>query len=727
MTFLAPSALLGTLLLAIPIIVHLFKPRKMRRTPFSSLRWLKQTHQRLSRRIHWHQWLLFLLRAGCIVLLVLALAKPLAGLHGDRRPTDRLVILDVGRAMSYEAGGLPTPLERARSLAGDLIAKAQPGDRTALLLVGARTNIAAPLAADPTAALAALRTARAQAVDSTPSSALTIVRSLIAQGDAERDMELVFLTANRQQSWQQSDLHAFLEKLPGPPRVQVVDLGPGGVQNAWIAGARVLEPAGADYRLLRVEGGCVGDARQERSVRLAGLRGLGEDAQPVTLSPGQLAHVDFKLPAALALAGQVAELRLEPADALQSDDHYFLNLDTPWALRVLVVEPEPARPDVPGVGRYLRTGVEALAAAGKGALELVSRTARGVAAGDFQRADVIFLAGVPALSDAAVEGLEARVRAGAGLVVFLGPGLSTAFYNHKLYKALQPAEGLLPAPLKAEPVRHGEPVRLSGVRWSHSVLAPLQDPLLGDLALCGFRRYAAFASGPEAGAAVLARLDDEPALIERPLGAGRVLVWNTTADDAWGDLAASRSFVPLLDRMLGYLSAGGVRRHFTTGQLITLPLADWAPGDEVTVITPGGERLAPRLQGVGGKMFLHLEDVTEPGVYRVERPGKAGSDFAFAVNVGRDGSALAPMDGKTLEEWWQPAALELLSADAAAERFAAESGGWPLWPTLVLGACLLLVAETVYVHRLCPRLNPAVAASVVPQRGLLNPLSEKAT
>src|SRR6266480_7568068 len=98
MTCLAPLALIGVLLLILPIVVHLFKPRKMRQTPFSSLRWLKQTHQRLSRRIQWHQWLLFLLRAGCILVLVLALAKPLIGNWGaSGRGTDRFVILDTSR------------------------------------------------------------------------------------------------------------------------------------------------------------------------------------------------------------------------------------------------------------------------------------------------------------------------------------------------------------------------------------------------------------------------------------------------------------------------------------------------------------------------------------------------------------------------------------------------------------------------------------------------------
>src|SRR6516164_9233934 len=105
MTFLAPAALIGLVLLAVPVVVHLLRPRKMQPTPFSSLRWLKVTRQRLSRRIQWHQWLLFLMRAGLIVLLVLALAKPMIGFWNARGPADRVIILDAGRAMSYATKG----------------------------------------------------------------------------------------------------------------------------------------------------------------------------------------------------------------------------------------------------------------------------------------------------------------------------------------------------------------------------------------------------------------------------------------------------------------------------------------------------------------------------------------------------------------------------------------------------------------------------------------------
>jgi hypothetical protein len=359
---------------------------------------------------------------------------------------------------------------------------------------------------------------------------------------------------------------------------------------------------------------------------------------------------------------------------------------------------------------------------------LVSRSAGSLTPADVRRADIVFLAGVPDLNEAVLESLEGQVRSGAGLVIFLGRGLNPTFYNQKLFKALKPAQGLLPVPLKTDPesLKSGNPGQLTGIHWSHPLLSPLRDPLVGDLSLCRFRRFAPFAEPIREGDAVLARIDDdEPALVERTLGAGRVLIVNTSADDAWGDLPRRHnSFVPLLDRMLGYLSAGGVRKQFTAGGPVTLPLDEWQPGEEVAVVDPGGNPLKPRLLTAAGRTFLHFETIGSAGIYRVERPGK--SAVPFAVNVSRDGSALTPMDAKVLAEWWQPANVEMLSQDQATERYASDSAGWPLGPLLVLAGCLLLLVETVYVYRLCPRLNPSAAASVVPQRGLLRPLTQAA-
>src|SRR5215471_2349516 len=121
MTFLAPGALVGLVLLLIPIVIHLFKPRRVKQTPFSSLRWLHLTQQRMARRIQWHQVLLFLLRAAFLTLLVLALARPLYAPKGTAGARDRIVVIDVSRSMGRRLEGRPRPIDTARRMAADTL------------------------------------------------------------------------------------------------------------------------------------------------------------------------------------------------------------------------------------------------------------------------------------------------------------------------------------------------------------------------------------------------------------------------------------------------------------------------------------------------------------------------------------------------------------------------------------------------------------------------------
>lgn len=717
MTFLAPFALIGSLLLIIPILAHLFKPRKMKQTPFSSLRWLKETRQRLSRRIQWHQWLLFLMRAGCMLLLVIALAKPLIGGGTSGRMTDRFIVLDVSRSMAYQMPEAPSALERAQDLGRRVVQTGRADDRTAVIVAGSSPTLAAELSADSTAGIVALQAARPGLTVGSLGAALPLVRSLMPGGD-NRDVEIIYLTDNLQGRWQHQDIQRFLKDAPKPPRVKVIDFGSASANNAWIADARLLQLGPDGERWIGVEVGCVGEARA-RSVRLTGIAGAQDEVREVALKHGQVARVLFPLATGLDLQGKVVELRLEPADALPSDDSYWLNLDSALALHILLVEPETSGPDGRPIGVFLHAAMEALIASKGQPLDVARRNSASVTASDVSKADVILLAGVPELSNAVLDALETRVRAGAGLGLFLGPRLDASFYAQKLHRPQQPAEGLLPVIWTGEPT-DGRPSMLTNVRWAHPLLAPLQDPILGDITRTRFGRYYPLA-GAAGKSTVLARFsDDVPAILEHPFGAGRVLVLNTSANDEWSDLPRSKSFLPLVDRLLLHLSAGGRKRSFTVGDTVALPLPNGAPTGEWTVLTPGGKKLAPRLATARGQTLLHLDEVTEAGAFRVESADK--SSLIFTVNAARGDSPLRAMDTKALEEWWAPAAVEVLSAETAAQRLEAPTPAWPLWPTLVLLAGILLVAETVYVHRLCPRADPK-AAQAVP--GILKPVGVK--
>jgi hypothetical protein len=725
LTFLAPAALIGGLLLAIPVIVHLFKPRKMKQTPFSSLRWLRATHQRLSRRVQWHQLLLFLLRAGFITALVLALARPLFSPSVQGRPADRYIVLDVSRSMSYQATGRPTPIERAKQFAAEIMAGARANDRTALLLTGTQTRVVTPPTFNPRAFLPALETAQVTGSDTDLSSALAVIRPMLAHSRPETDVELYVLTDNHQQSWNQADVAAFVKDLPVPVRVQLVDVGISGAKNGWIARARVLDLGDSSHRILRIDLCCVGDGLQDRTVRVTGLGALPDRVHSVTLESGQPTIVAFELPANLDLQGQVAKITLEPPDALPGDDEYYLSLDNSAASRILLVEAESAVDESLRTGFYLRSAIEALAPESSHGRELVVRTAASVSPRDIARSSVVVLAGVPELTDDVRAALENRVAAGGGLVVFLGDAVKEPFYNEKLYKPLRPADSLLPCPLKGRTAPQADTsTLLSNVRWSHRLLSPLHDPRLGDLGQARFHTYYRFATSPGETDTVLAWMEgDVPAIVEHPIGAGKVILLNTSANDDWGTLPRrGNGFVTLVDNLLTYLGGAG-RSSFEVGDAIALPLADWRPGETVEVRSPSGAKLTPTLGSANGQTLLQLNEVTEPGVYRLER--SSGKPGAFVVNVGRGDSVLTPTDPAILTQWWQPTAFEVLGPDAASKRLALADISLSLWPILVGLAALLLLIETYFVHRLCPRVNPTVAEVVVHRRGLLRPLGEK--
>ncbi len=713
LTLLVPAALAGLAFLAIPVILHLFKPRRVRVVPFSSLRWLRASQHRLSRRIQWHQVLLFMLRAALIVFLALALARPIFSGGRAQGRAERFVVLDLSRSMAYRLPGKPSPVETGRAIAADLLTQGLAGDRTALILAGRSAEVASPLLDAPSAALARLRGVSAGTADADLGAALALVPPLLASKRSGAMIDLFCVTDNEAHAWAQGAVARFLSEAGVPVRVRVIDVGPERPQNAWIADAR-LTGAGADgRRAIRARVTAVAGEPLERTLRLS-IPGAPDDARRITIDPGRLAPGEFDLPAGLDLNGKVARLTLEPADGLADDDTWWVALDARGSMRVLVVEPETTQVPELQPGHHLRAALASLSEGGT-ALRVTGRSDRSVRAGDVADADVVFLADVPTLEGEVLAALEERVKAGGGLAVFSGPNADRTFYGTKLYDPLRPGSSLLPGALGGVIDRRagGELGRISDVDWSHPLLREFFDPTYGDFAQIRYQAYARIDIPPESpGVTVLARIDRQaPALVERRLGEGRVLWFNTTANDAWSDLPRRSSFVPLIDRALGLLAGGAWRGAFEAGEAVTLSIPRDEPGLAVSVVTPSGARLQPDLRRVGGRAVAALGPLDAPGVYRVETRGPGGAETRpFVVQAGRRDSALAPMSGRMLKRWWAPSECDVLRPDAATRRLGPVETRLPLDPWMMLGALLAFLAEMVLVHTLCPRSDPRIVS-----------------
>ena len=722
--FLAPAALGALGLLAIPILLHIFKPRKVRQTPFSSLRWLRASQHRLSRRIRWHQVLLLLLRLAFLALLVLALAKPILSSRSDAHVRERFILLDTSRSMAYRAPGEAVPLELGKRVAERLVAQVLPSDRTALVLTGARPCALGPLAADAGLHLPRLRAASEELGGADFGGALGLVGPMIGPGRRGSTVDLFLVTDNQVHNWAPRDISRFLEGIEAPVRAHVIDVGPAAMENTWIVNARIGVTAPGTHPVIRAQVRTAGHETHRRTVRLGGLPGFADQSTTVEVVPGTPAWTEFEVPRDYDLDGKVARLTLEPSDGLPGDDVYWLNLDAGAAITVLVIEPQSTAVAELQPGFHLRTAIQALGSGAQAGLELVRRAETDILAPEIERADVVIMVDVPSLSASDLESLEARVAAGAGLVVFLGPGIDAEFYGTRMFSPLRPHSCLLPLPPGDPPPAARERrrlTRISGIDWSHPVLQPLYDPVYGDLAevqLAAYHRLGSSSMGR--GMRVLASADREtPAIVETGLGLGKVVLFNTTANDAWSDLPRRKSFVPLIGRLLDYLAHGARRSMFMLGENVSVPLPVSATNVTVTVETPAGVELEPRPQALGGRQVIQLGQLVEAGAYTVRyRVGEERRSFPFVVQPGRDESLLLRGNRESLRAWWAPADVRFLTADPETGDLDLVDTRVLLDPWLMVLACLILAAEMFFVHWLCPRVNPAVVTTPLAAEGV---------
>ena len=138
MAFLNPLFLLGLLATGIPLVIHLWNRRRIVTVDFSSLIFITAAHRENARRFQLRQFLILLLRMAIIALIALALARPFLTLGlpvaSVRAKTDVIIVLDNSYSMAYQdINGIR--LDKAKTLATDIIDTLRHGDRASLILM----------------------------------------------------------------------------------------------------------------------------------------------------------------------------------------------------------------------------------------------------------------------------------------------------------------------------------------------------------------------------------------------------------------------------------------------------------------------------------------------------------------------------------------------------------------------------------------------------------------
>jgi hypothetical protein len=366
-------------------------------------------------------------------------------------------------------------------------------------------------------------------------------------------------------------------------------------------------------------------------------------------------------------------------DALPTDNVFHFVVSPAQPVRVLVLD----RGGTAGGALYL---TRALSIGDAPRFETTVRQAEAVSDEDLRRVSVVLINDL-AVPAALGRRLQRFVAAGGGLLVAAG---SRATWASEV--------DLLPAAVEAPVDRtRGEAARVGALEFGHPVFEPFRTPRSGDFTAA--RIYGYRAVKPVTGAEVLARFDaGAPALVERTVGAGRVLLWASTLDLAWSDFPLKPVYLPFVHQAVRYLAAYAEPAPWlTVGQVLdasgVTPAAQPASG---VVLTPSGRRVGLDEEGA------EVLELTEQGFYELR--GRTGDTVTAVVasNVDTAESDLTSMDPKEIvaAATAPPGSGRQAGATGQPLTPEAQERSQRLWWYLLCIGILLLGADTLISNRL---------------------------
>lgn len=474
----------GTLLVSVPIIIHLINRLRFKRIRWAAMEFLLKAQKRMKRKLILQQLLLLLLRCLMIFLLGMLVGRflgfnPFQG--RESRATTHYAILDDSPSMAdgwrEDSGAMLDSFEAAKRLLTEKIMDSASLATNPQLIEVVRTSDNTPRG------FGRINAATKDELKSylngvTPS---TVRGSLIdslkkakshADADGQDMARIVHVFSDfRGQDWEidgpalrqaldeliKSNIKVHLIDVAHPYRrdqkrpqfhdnVAIVELTPSRrvvprfEQTEFTL--RVRNYGAAELKDLRFSIAVNGDDNRGQSVVIPTLPGNQEEQVRFKLTLDRVGSTEKPLERFSLIS---AKLETPPQGDLAADNTRYAVVEVRERLPILAIDGRPAeREKKEGDSFYLRnifTNVQ-------GGYTWQPGTARDLETQDLRQFSCIMLMNVPAVSEDGAKKLEKYVRDGGGVGIFLGPDVKPSDYNSLLYRD---GAGILPAPLPEKP------------------------------------------------------------------------------------------------------------------------------------------------------------------------------------------------------------------------------------------------------------------------------------
>lgn len=679
-SFLNPLFLIGLTALTVPILVHLVQSHRGERMKFPSLMFVDKMSFSTLRRAKIRNWFLFLLRAIAFTLIVLAFARPILGgglaeIAAAGGEKDLIILLDGSYSMAY-ADHWERAVDAARRAIGNL----GRGDRAGIVLFDESADLVSVLTGDQGRLRAVVESLSPGDRSTRFGPPLELARQLLEESELP-NREILLISDFQRTGWQGTDM----PRLPSWLTLTPINLSEPDFNNVTVASIQLQRRHEQRGSLLTLNARLLNHGTEPLSGQEVDLVINGEERgrHDLDISAGGLGSASFE-----DVSLSDSEIRgtvTVTEDHLPEDNAFRFVLSSGTRLSALIIERERAR-------REESLFIErALSIGDRPSFSAVVTSENTATGAQIANHSLVILNGTAGWGAENAQTLLDFVEGGGGLFVVLG---EAGFRG----SGGSPAEQLIPVTSGGViEVSETNGRALGELDYDHPVFEVFSEPRSGDFTAARFYRYQRLADGWNGD--VIARFSDgSPALLDRKIGNGRVLVWTSTLDNYWNDLALKPVFLPFLHQIARHVTGyRDYREWYSVGETIEFFVPGDLSGAVVQALTPAGESVT--LITNPGTLLLPLD---QPGFYELENvPEDWDAPVTFAVNRDRGESDLESID---IEEFLlATAAVETSTAATgleAAVRPEIVERRQSVWWYLLLAVGLLMGVETVISNRL---------------------------